>query len=103
MWEEIEIVGGTEWLCDAIADGTLVAATDGSFIQQMHPDVCAACFVMECTKGRGRLIGPFAEITKSANAYRGELLGLMAVHLLLLSANKVQPDLKGKVKNILTA
>ena len=96
MWEEMKIVGGTEWLCDAIAEGTLVAATDGSFIRQMHPEVCSACFVMECAKGRGRLIGSFAERTKHANAYRGELLGLMAVHLLLLSANKVQPNLRGR-------
>jgi hypothetical protein len=33
-----------------------------------------------------------------ANAYRGELLGLMAIHLILLSVNTVHPKLKGEVK-----
>ena len=33
----------------------------------------------------------------AANAYRGELLGLMAIHLLLLSVNKVHPELTGEV------
>ncbi len=31
----------------------------------------------------------------AANAYRGELLGLMAVHLLLLAVNTVLPGLSG--------
>ena len=53
---------------------------------------------MECTKGRGRLMGSFAEKSASANAYRGELLGLMAVHLILLSANKLETRLEGAVK-----
>ena len=91
MWEDMKIVGGTEWLCEAIRDESLVAATDGSFIRQIYPDVCSACFVLECTKGRGRLMGLFAEKSASANAYRGELLGLMAVHLILMSANRLEP------------
>ena len=33
-----------------------------------------------------------------ANAYQGELLGLMAIHLILLSVNKINPTLKGRVE-----
>jgi hypothetical protein len=43
------------------------------------------------TKGQGRLAGAFAE----ASAYCGELLGLMAVHLLLLAVETVSPGLSG--------
>jgi hypothetical protein len=32
------------------------------------------------------------------NAYQGELLGLMVIHLLLLSVNKIHPTLKGRVE-----
>ncbi len=32
-----------------------------------------------------------------ANAYRGELLGLMALHMILLAVNKVDPGLKGEI------
>ena len=69
----------------------------GLFIRELYPDVCSACFVMECTQGRGRLMGSFAEKSSAANAYRGELMGLMAVHLLLLSVYKVKPELTGEV------
>ncbi len=33
-----------------------------------------------------------------ANAYRGELLGIMAIHLILLSVNKLHRDLSGNVE-----
>jgi hypothetical protein len=47
------------------------------------------------TKGQGRLAGAFAEASAAANAYRGELLGLMAVHRLLLAVKTVSPGLSG--------
>ncbi len=52
-------------------------------------------FVLECTKGRGRRVGAFAEASAAANAYCGELLGLMTVHLLLLAVDTVSPGLSG--------
>ena len=73
-----------------------MAVTDGSFIRELYPNLCSACFVLECTEGGGKLIGSFAEKSKSANTYRGELLGLMAVHLLLLSVNWAKPGLSGE-------
>ncbi len=69
--------------------------TDGSYIKEHYPDLCSAAFVLDCTKGRGRLVGAFAEASAAANAYRGELLGLMAVHLLLLAVETVSPSLSG--------
>ncbi len=46
-------------------------------------------------QGRGRLVGAFAEASTAANAYPGELLGLIAVHLLLLVVVTVSPGLSG--------
>jgi len=80
IWEDLKVTGGTDWLAQAISDNSLVAV---------------AAFVLECTKGRGRLVGAFAEASVAANAYRGELLGLMAVHLLLLAVETVSPGLSG--------
>ena len=68
--------------------------TDGSFIKELFPNVNSAAFVLVC-KGRGRLIGAFPEQTIAACAYRGELLGILAIHLILLSVNKVNPTLAG--------
>ena len=64
-------------------------------IKEHHPELCSAAFVLECTKGRGRLVGAFAEASVAANAYRGDFLGLMAVHLLLLAVETVSPGLSG--------
>jgi hypothetical protein len=61
----------------------------------MYPDLCAATFVLECKKGRGRIIGSFSE---ESNAYRGELLGIMAVHLILVSVNRLNSLLAGSVE-----
>jgi hypothetical protein len=44
------------------------------------------------------LVGSFPEASKAANAFRGELLGLMAIHLLLLAVNTVSPGLASRVK-----
>ncbi len=81
-----------------IAKGTLVAVTDGLYIQEHHPELCAAAFILECTRNRGRLVGSLPEASKAANAFQGELLGLMAIHLLLLAVNTVSPGLAGYVK-----
>jgi hypothetical protein len=38
------------------------------------------------------------EALLAANSYRGELLGLMAIHLILLSVNKIKPTLLGSLE-----
>ncbi len=101
LWEHMLIEGRTEWVSKAIKDGSLVAVTDGSYIRQLYPHLCLAAFVLECAKGRSRIIGSFSESTPAANAYRGELLGQMAVHLLLVSMNRVHATLAGSVEVVL--
>ena len=97
MWEDLKVSGGTEWISQAIRDCSLVAVTDGSYIKEHYPDLCSVAFILECNKRRGQLVGAFAEASAAANAYQGELLGLMAVHLLLLSVETVSPGLGGSV------
>jgi hypothetical protein len=98
MWDSLKLIGDDNWLLDAIREGTCVAVTDGSYIREMFPDMCSCAFVLECSKGRGRIFGSFPEQSKRACAYRGELLGLMAIHLILLAVNKLDRRLRGKVK-----
>ena len=97
IWDELQVNGSPDWIATAITDNSLVAVTDGSYIKEHHPDLCLAAFVLECTKGRGCLVGAFAEDSMAANAYQGELLGLMAIHLLLLALETVSPGLRGSV------
>jgi len=42
---------GTDWIAQAIADNSLVAVTDESYIKEHYPELCSAAFVLECTKG----------------------------------------------------
>ncbi len=92
------MTGGEAWLQDSIANGSLVAVTDRSYILETYPNLCLAAFVLECSKRRGRIVGTFSEGLLVAKAYRGELLGLMAIHLILLSVNKQHRDLLGSVE-----
>ena len=95
MWGSLRLQGDEGWLAESIADNSMMAVTDGSFIKELFPNINSAAFVLVCTKGRGRLIGAFPEQTIAACAYRGELLGILAIHLILLSVNKVNPTLAG--------
>jgi hypothetical protein len=92
------VTGGTDWVAQVIASNSLVAVTDGSYIKEHYPDLCSAAFVLECTQGGGSAISTFPEASTAANAFWGELLGLMAVHLLLLTLNTISPGLNGWVK-----
>jgi hypothetical protein len=82
---------------------TLVAVTDGSYIRELFPNVCSAAFVLKCSKGRGRVVESFSKSLIVANAYQGELLGLMvmAIHLILLSVSKIHLTLAGSVEIVL--
>ncbi len=94
----MKVLGGTDWLLQAIAGGTLIPVTDGSYIREHYPELCSAAFILECTQGGGRVTGAFPEALIDANAFQGELLDLMAVHLLLLAVNTVSPGLTGRVR-----
>ena len=97
MWDSLRLVGDDHWIEDSIRTGSLVAVTDGSYIKERYPNLCSAAFVFECSEGRGRIIGSFAEGSSAANAFRGELLGLMAIHLILLAVNTIDKTLPGEV------
>jgi hypothetical protein len=101
LWEHLRVTGGEAWLQDSIADGLLVTVPDRLYIREIHPNLCLAAFVLECSKRRGRIVGTFSEGLLVANAYRGELLGLMAIHLILLSMNKLHRDLSRSVEIVL--
>jgi hypothetical protein len=98
IWDDLKVTGSTDWIAQAIADNTLMAVTGGSYITEHYPELCSSAFVLECIKGRGRLAGAFAEASVVANAYHGELLGLMAVHLLLFAVETVSPGLSGSAE-----
>ncbi len=97
MWDNLSITEDLDWTAVSIADNSCVAVTDGLYMKELYPYLNSAAFVLECSKGRGRLVGSFVEHTPNAGSYRGELLGLMAIHLILWGVNEVRQGLQGLV------
>jgi hypothetical protein len=71
---------------------------DSSYICELYPNLCSAAFVIKCAKGQGLLMGSFLDALLVANAQKGELLGLMAIHLILLSIDRVHSNLSGSIE-----
>ena len=61
--------------------------------KEIHP---FTAFIMECMEGRGWLVmSSFIEHSSVANLYRGELLGLMAIRLILVAVQTSTSQLTG--------
>ncbi len=103
MWEHTSLVGHHTWIATAARNNTLIAATDGSFMCHLAKDTCASAFVLECTRGTSKFTGAFAVSGQSSNAYHGELLGLLAIHLVVHSIQEVSPNLRGTQRFSVTA
>ena len=72
--------------------------TGGFYIKGLYPDLCSAEFVLEFSKGRGKIFGSFREQSFAAGVYGGELLGLVKINLMFLAVNKVNPTLQGRAQ-----
>jgi hypothetical protein len=97
----MSVSGGTEWVDKTIIDSALVAVKDRSYIRELFQNLYSAAFVLECSKGQGRVFGLFSKSLIIANTYWGELLGLMAIPLILLSISKIHQTLLGSVEIVL--
>ena len=111
FWESL-MNGGGEWMWDYVSDrspdlvwlkraleeGTAILATDGSFSRTRCSTVCGAGWIIACRRCKRTLSGSFSEWSSSANAYRGELLGLVALHTLLLQMCRYYNLTKAKGK-----
>ena len=53
MWRSLQILRNDGWLKTAIERRTLVAVPDGSYMWEMHPNICSAAFILECMEGSG--------------------------------------------------
>lgn len=76
----------------------LICISDGSYIPQLDPTICSTAIIMECALSRGHLFLSFTECSTAANAFQGELLGLVVIQLLLHSMDLSHPNLTGSVK-----
>lgn len=86
MWDNVEEeTQDLRWLADALSNGTAVLVTDGSYDKKRAPRVSGAGWVITCRTAQKFLRGSFHEDSPRAGSYRGELLGLVALHTLALA------------------
>jgi len=93
FWEFVEQQGGTwmwdfidgkhddmSWIVTAMRNHTAIMVTDGSFHRKLAPTTSGAGWLLVCTKSLKMIRGCFYEESSKASSYRGELLGLLAIH-----------------------
>ncbi len=81
MWENIpEGDMDVEWIRAAITEGSFVGVTNGSYDRDQARMMSSSSWVICCTTPRHLIRGSFFEISPKAGSYRGELLGLVALH-----------------------
>ncbi len=71
------------WIVNALLNRTAILSTDGPFHRNKAPQVSGAGWIIACPQTGRMLQGSFYELSIDASAYRGELLGLVALHTLL--------------------
>jgi hypothetical protein len=87
MWEHVkDEESDMSWACNAMINGVLIAVTDGSYDRERAKDVSRSGWLLLCTASRRTLRGSFSEISPIAGSFRGEFLGLAAIHTLALAA-----------------
>ena len=97
MWQFLKILGNDAWMKTETERLTLVTVTDISYMQEMYPNVCSAAFILECSEGSEIIVGSLAEASTYIHTYGGELMGLIATHLILKAGDQVWPGLRGRV------
>ena len=86
MWKWVENEGGksdVEWIVNGMKEGCLIWVADGSYKRKIAPYVSGVGWIVYCTKTQREMKEKFFEVSKEANAYRAEQLGLCAVHNLI--------------------
>jgi hypothetical protein len=76
------------WISTALTTGTFIRVTDGSYDRVRIGAISGSGWIICCTQTRQLLQGSFYKSSHNASLYRGELLGLIALHTLIVAVAK---------------
>ena len=88
MWSDLRMGQSAAWVVDCLRDGNLVGVIDGSYMKKHAKDVCSAGWILACKVTKRQIGGTFVEVSPSADSYREELLGMLAIRLFLLAVEE---------------
>jgi hypothetical protein len=74
------------WILEGMINRSLIISHDGSYMKEVSPSISAAALMIYCTTTRKRCKCMWAEHSKSAGSYRGEILGGIMTQLILKAA-----------------
>jgi elongation factor P hydroxylase len=76
-------------MVDAIASGSAVLVTDGSYSCKIWSDIDGTSWMIYCrTRCKVVFKGSFYEWCGNAGSYRGEFFGILAVHVIVLAVER---------------
>lgn len=87
MWEQVQLYAPLACIAQAFCDVTAICVTDGSYQKHVNPTLSGAgCWLIYCLGSDQILVtGSFVEDHVRAGSYRGEVLGMLAIHLFSLA------------------
>ncbi len=85
MWQQVsDKTSDTRWIAAALAKGTALISTDGSYSRKQAPHVCGMGWALACRAVQRVITGLFHKFSCNDSSYRRELLGIVAAHTLIL-------------------
>ncbi len=96
MWEHSQLIGPHTWIAMALQNNMLLLDADQPYMRQLAPNMCAAAFILEFKMGTRRFRGVMAGSRMTSNAYQGELLGLLAINLIIWSICNTMSHIQGR-------
>jgi hypothetical protein len=90
MWDHVQLQGPLATIAQAFRQGTAVCVTDVSYNPSLSPRTNGAGWLIYCSRSHRTLVtGSFFEDHPlAAGSYRGELLGLVALHFFALAIKR---------------
>ena len=88
MWEDLRLDEDPSWIVECLKNKTLMCVTDGSYMKDKAPNICSAGWVMVCKQTKRYISGTLVERLESADSYRGQCLGMLAIRLFLLAVEE---------------
>ena len=102
LWRTLRITGDGTWIYEGVLRDSLVMMSDGSYNERIARDVCSCAVIIHCKATNHRATVTWVEKTsnQSATNYRGEILGSIAIQLLLsvaLDGKYVSPSCRPRI------
>ena len=101
MWDPMYLDEDGEWILHALLNGTFVIAHDGSYQPEIKRNMYSAAVWVWCRARKKQMIVYFAEKSPHASSYGSEILGTIALQLILRAATYTTQSQYWEVPNVL--